>query len=167
LAPEISRVLWSSNPKKTSEYELPVQGSGHSKEAEMDARHSSWWRIAIAAWLAAWGSVACSSGTPKSTSGPQPTEAADAAPADETPAPAPTGPGVQLRIEHPDAEVFVDGERIGLASDLEAKNGVIELPAGIHQISVRKPGFKTWRAEVAVKETTETIDVSLEPSTEP
>jgi len=123
--------------------------------------------LAIAFSLLALGAVACGSGPAKSADEPEqtapPDAAAEAAP-DATPAP--TGPGVALTIDHPDAEVFVDGNRIGLASDLESTSGFISLEAGLHQIAVRKPGFNTWRAEVSVREHTEAIQVSLVPATE-
>lgn len=115
--------------------------------------------------LLAIGATACGSGAKRATTEPEPAAQVDAAPAAVTePAPTPQGPGVVLRIDHPDAEVFVDGERVGVASDLEGKGWFIALEAGIHQIAVRKPGFNTWRVEVAVRDKPETIEVTLEPA---
>lgn len=38
-----------------------------------------------------------------------------------------------------DAEVFIDGERVGLAADFE--RNPIELRSGTHKIEIRKPGY--------------------------
>ena len=70
--------------------------------------------------------------------------------------------GIRFVIEPNDAEVIVDGEPMGTASELPP---LVEFEAGIHQILVRKDGFQTWRAEVAIRDQTETITVTLEPKT--
>lgn len=38
-----------------------------------------------------------------------------------------------------DAEVFIDGERVGLAADFE--RNPIELRSGTHKVEIRKPGY--------------------------
>jgi hypothetical protein len=75
--------------------------------------------------------------------------------------PALQGPGIRLVVSPGDAEVVVDGERVGLASEMEA--GFIKLESGLHQIVVQKDGHETWRAEVTVSEEVERIEVNLEP----
>lgn len=62
-----------------------------------------------------------------------------------------------------DAEVFLDGRRLGPASALGGADGVLSLEPGVYQITVRKKGFETWRAEVAVGDRVERIEVSLVP----
>ncbi len=130
----------------------------------MADRRSHNWIAAASLLLLALGSTACGSGNKKAPAEPEQAAPGDAAPAPmPDAAPAPSGPGVELHIDHPDAEVLVDGERVGAAADLEAGGWFIGLEAGIHQIAVRKPGYKTWRAEVSVRDKTETIEVTLEP----
>ncbi len=73
------------------------------------------------------------------------------------------GPGVWLRVIPGDAGVEIDGEPIGTAADITASGGFVSLPAGLHQIVVRREGYETWRAEVTVREDTEPIDIVLEP----
>ncbi len=75
------------------------------------------------------------------------------------------GPGVWLRVTPADAELLVDGESFGPATGLHPTEGFLQLDPGIHQIVVRKEGFTTWRAEVAVKADTEPIDITLQPAT--
>ena len=79
----------------------------------------------------------------------------------------PDVPGVLLRVTPRDAEVIVDGRSFGRVSDLDATGGVIELSSGFHQITVTKPGYKTWRAEVAVRDRLENLDVVLEAAVSP
>lgn len=130
----------------------------------MGDRRTQNWIAAASMLLLALGSTACGSGNKKAPAEPEQATPADAAPAPAPDAaPAPRGPGVELRIDHPDAEVLVDGESVGVASDLEAGGWFIPLEAGIHQIAVRKTGYQTWRAEVSVRDATETIEVTLEP----
>ncbi len=73
----------------------------------------------------------------------------------------PASPGIEFRIEPGDAEVYVDGERLGSARDVAA-GGVLELSAGLHQIMIRHDVLKTYRVEVSIGDTTEKITVNLE-----
>ena len=74
-------------------------------------------------------------------------------------APAIEHAGLKFKVEPPDAEIFINGKSMGRANSLQA--GLLDLGPGLYQVSVKKAGFQTWRAEVAVKETPEPIDVIL------
>jgi hypothetical protein len=83
-----------------------------------------------------------------------------AAPATDAASPAPQKPGVRLKIDPPDALVFVDGK----AHDLAGGDGFVELEPGLHQVMIRREGYQTWRAEVTVKDGVELLDLKLEKS---
>jgi hypothetical protein len=70
-----------------------------------------------------------------------------------------------LDVEPSDAEIVVDGEILGTVAELMTTQ-LLPLEPGIHQIVIRKEGFRTWRAEVAVKEEAEVVRVRLEPQEE-
>ncbi len=62
-----------------------------------------------------------------------------------------------------DAEVFVDGERVGQAGQFE-KNP-IELKSGTHKIEIRKAGFASEMREVYVgNQSRHTLKVTLKKS---
>lgn len=64
-----------------------------------------------------------------------------------------------LRVQPPDAEVLIDGER------WEAPDGdrlVIELPEGPHRLEVRKDGYRTYASDIEVQRgRVTTLNVSL------
>jgi hypothetical protein len=68
--------------------------------------------------------------------------------------------GIRFDIEPSDAEVVVDGESLGSASELMAR-GLLDLEPGIHQIMIQHEDFETARVEVTVAETTEVLQLSL------
>jgi hypothetical protein len=82
-------------------------------------------------------------------------------------APAPVAPGpaavtgLAFAVEPRDAQIAVDGEPRGTVADLAAAGGVLVLPPGIYQVSLKSAGHQTWRAEVAVRSSVERIDVKL------
>lgn len=82
-------------------------------------------------------------------------------PAAATSAPAPELPatGLAFQVEPASAEILVDGESRGTVAALQS--GALGLPSGIYQVSLRAPGFVTWRAEVAVRSARERIEVTL------
>jgi len=86
-----------------------------------------------------------------------------AAPLPPSPAAAPAAPlpatGLDLAVEPALAEILVDGELRGTVADLAS--GVLGLAPGIYQVSLRAPGYVTWRAEVAVRAGRERIEVQL------
>ncbi len=104
---------------------------------------------------------------PQSTEEPAtaapPARAAPSAPQRRTAAPRATaatgGTGLSLAVVPASAEILVDGEPRGTVADLP--NGAFALPPGIYQVSLRAPGFVTWRAEVAVRTGRERIVVRL------
>lgn len=55
----------------------------------------------------------------------------------------------------------MDGQPYGTVAELASRGGVLALAPGIYQVSLRAPGFATWRAEVAVRTGTESIRVKL------
>lgn len=79
--------------------------------------------------------------------------AADPAP------PAPVDSGLSLAVEPADAELVIDGRSLGKVTDLGG--GVVPLPPGLYQVSLRRAGFSTWRAEVGVHAGLEPIRVTL------
>jgi glucose/arabinose dehydrogenase len=118
----------------------------------------------LAAVAAALALAACAGGKAA------PPPAAAAARAEPAPAPEPAVPaapaaaplpatGLELAVEPAGAEIFVDGDSRGVVSDLSA--GVLGLAPGIYQVSLKAPGYVTWRAEVAVRTGREKIDVRL------
>ena len=45
-----------------------------------------------------------------------------------------------------------------------ANNSVLPLDPGIHRISIRKDGYKTFRLEVVVRDESIPVEVTLEPA---
>lgn len=86
-----------------------------------------------------------------------------------TPAIAPTcppAPGLCLTIEPSDTILEVDGEVVGPITSLgETPPHFVPRPPGIYQITLKRPGFVTWRGEVSVRDSPERIDVSLTAAT--
>jgi hypothetical protein len=115
-------------------------------------------RLAVAS--AALALAACAGGTaaPPPAAKPPPVAPAEAA-APSPRASALPATGLELAVEPASAEVLVDGETRGVVSDLAS--GVLGLAPGIYQVSLRAPGYVTWRAEVAVRAGREKIDVRL------
>jgi hypothetical protein len=64
-------------------------------------------------------------------------------------------------VDPRDAEIAIDGASRGTVAELEGSGGVLSLPPGIYQVSLKCPGYVTWRAEVAVRSAVERIDVRL------
>jgi hypothetical protein len=87
----------------------------------------------------------------------------------EAPTPWPTAAaaeesGLRFDVLPADAEVLVNGQKVGTAGGLGGGGGLLAVPPGIYQVSIRYPGHVTWRAEVTVGERPERIQVSLAPS---
>jgi len=81
----------------------------------------------------------------------QPTVRPATAAEQPTPTSAPAKPGLLFQVEPVQAEVMIDGKSLGHVSDLVAAGGLVPLDPGLYQVSLRCPGFVTWRAEVAVR----------------
>lgn len=104
--------------------------------------------------------VACA--TPSATRAPAPAAAPQAVGPAATPTasvPAETT-GLSLAVEPADAELLIDGKPCGKVSEL-LRGGVVPLQPGLYQVSLKRPGFATWRAEVAVRSGVEPIRVIL------
>lgn len=67
-------------------------------------------------------------------------------------------PGLKVLSEPDDAELVVDGQSYGKVSAL---TGPLKLKPGIYQVSLKRGGYQTWRAEVAVGDKTEQLKVVL------
>jgi glucose/arabinose dehydrogenase len=119
----------------------------------MDAR-----RLAVLALIASTAGCA-SAPAPRA---PEPAVATPApAAAPEPAAAALPGTGLEFVVEPRDAQILLDGEPRGTVADLAPSGGVLALPPGIYQVSLRSAGFVTWRAEVAVRSQRERIEVTL------
>lgn len=100
--------------------------------------------------------AACATAPP-----PPPVAAAPAAAVVKPPKPQ-AAAGLRLVVTPPDAEVNIDGVARGTAAALAARTGgLVALPAGVHRVSVRRDGYQTWRAEVAVGRAVERIEIRL------
>lgn len=102
------------------------------------------------------------SGCPKQVPPPQ-VEPVDAGVVDAAPPPVevPTGPGLVLTVEPPDAELVIDGASYGPVAGLQTQAGLLPLKPGIYQVALKRPGYVSWRAEVTVNEAPERLTVSL------
>ena len=67
-------------------------------------------------------------------------------------------PGLKVVAEPDDAELVIDGQSYGKVSALTAP---LQLKPGIYQVSLKRGGYQTWRAEVAVGEKTEQLKVVM------
>jgi hypothetical protein len=76
-------------------------------------------------------------------------------------APPPNVPGLIIHVEPPDAELIIDGVNHGMASRVETDHGVVALKSGIYQVSFKRTGYISWRAEVTVNDKPEKIEVTL------
>jgi hypothetical protein len=74
--------------------------------------------------------------------------------------------GLRLEVLPADAQVLLDGKAIGLAQQIAA-GGIVKVDPGIHQITVRRTGYETWRTELAVRDGVESIHVDLVPVAAP
>lgn len=70
--------------------------------------------------------------------------------------------GLLLSCEPKESEVLVDGVLQGSCEDLRRR--VIGLDEGPHRLEVQRPGYATYRAELALGKTRTALDVVLSPS---
>jgi hypothetical protein len=87
--------------------------------------------------------------------------AAPAAPAEEPRAPDAIATGLVFAVAPQEAQISIDGSPRGAVADLSSRGGLLPLAPGIYQVSLKAPGYATWRAEVALRTGTETIRVNL------
>ncbi len=71
--------------------------------------------------------------------------------------------GLRFDVAPAEAEISIDGSPRGAVADLAARGGLLPLAPGIYQVSLKAPGYVTWRAEVALRSGTESIRVNLTP----
>lgn len=60
-------------------------------------------------------------------------------------------PGLLFQVEPREAQITIDGKPFGRVSDLAGTGGLLALDPGLYQVSLKAPGYVTWRAEVAVR----------------
>ncbi|HUB09833.1 MAG TPA: PEGA domain-containing protein [Myxococcales bacterium] len=106
--------------------------------------------------LAACATAQRPAAQPVSSAPPRPV-ATPSAPPQASPSP---GSGIRFFVDPPDAEVLVNGRDLGSVARLGA-DGSLRLTPGIYRVTLRHPGFETWRAEVAVRGAFERIQVQL------
>jgi hypothetical protein len=70
-------------------------------------------------------------------------------------------PGLKIDVKPGDAELTISGQRYGRVADLRVPNGVLSLKPGIYQVSLKREGYQTWRAEVTVGEKSELLKVEM------
>jgi hypothetical protein len=76
------------------------------------------------------------------------------------PSPGAEATGLSFAVEPADAEVLIDALSFGKVSELR-RGGAVPLQPGLYQVSLRRAGYATWRAEVAVRAGLEPIHVTL------
>jgi hypothetical protein len=90
--------------------------------------------------------------------------AAAPAPVADTATPAapkcPAEPGLCFAVQPADTEILLDGDTRGTVDALGAP-AFIGLPSGIYQITLKRQGYATWRAEVSIGSAVENIEVQL------
>lgn len=75
----------------------------------------------------------------------------------------PDRPGLCFSVVPEDTEIFLNGAGRGRIADLKGRGAFLPLAPGIYRITLQRPGYATWRAEVAVRAVPERIVVSLRP----
>jgi hypothetical protein len=75
--------------------------------------------------------------------------------------PPPQITGIRIDVEPPDAELTVDGQNLGPVSQVPLSDGVLKLEPGLHQMTLKRKGYQTWRGEVSLGNTVEPLKVSL------
>jgi hypothetical protein len=70
-------------------------------------------------------------------------------------------PGIKIDVQPQDAELVIDGQSYGRVADMHVANGVLSLKPGLYQVSLKRDGYQTWRAEVTVGEKSELLQVAL------
>ena len=74
---------------------------------------------------------------------------------------APKATGLRFEVQPADAEVSIGGGAYESAVDSNGGARTVALPPGLYQVSIRRLGYATWRAEVSVEDGIEVIRVSL------
>jgi hypothetical protein len=69
--------------------------------------------------------------------------------------------GFRLDVDPSDAELTVDGKELGPVNAVPLADGVLSLDPGVHQLSLQRKGYQTWRAEVSLGNQVEPLKVNL------
>lgn len=109
----------------------------------------------LARWAAACATLGCATAPPVPPPAP-PSPAVRA----EAVAPAGEVAGLSFAVDPADAEIVIDGRALGRVAELP-RGGTVPLQPGLYQVSLRRSGFATWRAEVAVRTGVQPIRVTL------
>jgi PEGA domain-containing protein len=71
---------------------------------------------------------------------------------------------LRIHAEPPDAAVYLDGEYLGMAGDLDRIHGSLAVAAGKHRLEVVRPGFASTARSIDVEGTAPaTVELRLEP----
>lgn len=114
--------------------------------------------LAFAVCIVAGLLLACAAARPPPPAATLPAQPAQARP-EVPPAPVEVS-GLSFAVEPADAEVVIDGQPAGTVAGLRP-GGVIPLPPGLYQVTLKRAGYATWRAEVAVHTGIQSIRVTL------
>jgi hypothetical protein len=69
---------------------------------------------------------------------------------------------VKITASPEDADVYIDGTRVGTAMEYDGRKQVLELESGKHKIEIKKEGYHSYSREVMVGAgATENIKVTL------
>jgi hypothetical protein len=58
--------------------------------------------------------------------------------------------GLSFDIGPADAELFIDGEYVGVADDFSPSEPPLTLPTGVHHVELRAPGFRDMEFDITV-----------------
>ncbi len=129
------------------------------------ARGDAFIPMRLRLWVVILAAVACACATarkreaePEVSSAEQP---AVAAPVEEAKPAADEGSGIRFAVTPEDSVITLNGKAMGRVSDLSISGGFLPLGPGIYQVSLKRDGFLTWRAEVTVSGHTEPLLVEL------
>ena len=67
----------------------------------------------------------------------------------------------QITVVPETAEVYVDGNYVGLAKDLDGNPGYLELSSGTHTVEIKMTGYQPYSRDVYSSGSLQTIKVNL------
>lgn len=71
----------------------------------------------------------------------------------------------RIHCEPPEAELTLDGVRMGNAEEFDGRVRLLRLGSGAHRVTLSHPGYQTFQAELTGGDWRQTVDVRLEPLT--
>ncbi len=79
----------------------------------------------------------------------------------QSPSPPKELPGLWFRVVPTDADVLVDGKHYGTVGEFAAPAKVLLLSPGIYQVSLKRVGYETFRAEISIGQGSELIEAMM------